>query len=165
LAVIIQLANKTNFFKEERKMAKITPDMSDDDVRAVVDGLNVDDQDAAREALKDASPRQVFMIAMPHGLKRQPDIKEKLEGIEGTVVWVIEGDGGGSYAMIFGGGDLNVQEGEVADARATVTLSVDTWKKMANNETNPPMAFMQGLMKVTGDMGFLMQLQNVMPQM
>jgi|GEM_PF-303845 len=147
-------------------MAKaITPSMSDDEVRAIVDTLDINDQNATREVMKDASPRQVFMVVMPHGFKKQPDIAAKMEGIEGTVLWVIEGEGGGSFAMSFGGGNLQVKEGEVADARATVTLSVDTWKKIAAGETNPPMAFMQGMMRVTGDMGFLIQLQNVMPQM
>lgn len=146
-------------------MPEITPNMTDDEVRAVIDQLDVNDPEAARQAMKNATPRQVFMVAMPHGFKRQPDIKEKLEGIEGTVMWVIEGEGGGTYSMTFSGGNLEVKEGEVPEPRATVTLSLDTWKKIANGETNPPMAFMQGLMKVTGDMGFLIQLQNVMPQM
>ena len=147
-------------------MAKeITPNMSEAEVRAVIDTLDLSDPNSVREASKNATPKQAFMYAIPYGLTKQPDIKSKMEGIEGTVCWVIEGDGGGAYSMIFGGGDLKVKEGEAADARATVTLSVDTWKKIANNETNPPMAFMQGLMRVTGDMGFLIQLQNVMPQM
>ena len=144
---------------------KVTPNMSDDEVRAIVDTMDINDPNAAREVMKDASPRQVFMVVMPHGFSKQPDIAAKMEGIEGTVVWVIEGEGGGSFAMTFGGGKLQIKQGDVPDARATVTLSVDTWKKIANGETNPPMAFMQGMMRVTGDMGFLIQLQNVMPQM
>jgi len=146
-------------------MAEITPNMSDDEVRAVIKGLDMNDQNAAKEAMKNATLKQLFMVAMPYGLTQQPDIKSKLEGIEGIVVWEFEGEGGGTYAMNFGGGDLKVTEGDVADCRAKVSLSVDTWKKIANGETNPPMAFMQGMMKVTGDMGFLIQLQNVMPQM
>lgn len=157
---------KIKIDKEEEKMAKqVTPNMSDDEVRAIVDTLDISDQNAAREIMKDASPRQVFMVVMPHGFKKQPDIASKMEGIDGTVAWVIEGEGGGSFAMSFSGGQLKVSEGAPPDARATVTLSVDTWKKIANGETNPPMAFMQGMMRVTGDMGFLIQLQNVMPQM
>lgn len=144
---------------------EILPTMSDDEVRKVIDTLDLNDPNAIREASKNASPRQAFMVAMPYGLQKQPDISAKLEGIEGTVMWVIEGDGGGTYSMVFGGGTIKVKEGEVADPRATVSLSLDTWKKIANGETNPPMAFMQGMMRVTGDMGFLIQLQNVMPQM
>jgi len=146
-------------------MAKqITPDMSDDDVRALLDEIGFEDQNALKEAMQTASPKQVFMVAMPHGLSKQPDIASKMAGIEGTVLWVIEGDGGGKFAMIFGGGELKVQEGDV-EARSTVTLSIDTWKEMSSGQTNPQMAFMQGKMTVTGDMSFLMQLQGVMPQM
>lgn len=146
-------------------MAEITPDMSDDQVREVLDTLDINDQNAMREAMKNATPRQAFVVAVPYGFSKQPDIASKMEGIEGSIAWVIEGDGGGKFVFVFGGGNLTVEEGEKEDARATVTLSMETWKKIANGETNPPMAFMQGMMKVTGDMGFLMQLQNVMPQM
>ncbi len=144
--------------------AEVNPNMSDDEVRGVLDGIDMNDQTALREAMKNASPRQVFCVAMPHGLSKQPDIQSKMAGIEGTVLWVVEGEGGGKFAMIFGGGELKVEEGDV-EARATVTLSTDTWKEISAGNTNPQMAFMQGQMKVTGDMSFLMQLQSVMPQM
>jgi len=145
-------------------MAKITPDMSDDAVRAALDELDMNDQNALREAMLEASPKQVFLVAMPHGLSKQPDIADKLKGIEGSVLWVVEGEGGGKFGMIFEGGELKVQEGDL-EARATVTLSIDTWKEMSSGATNPQMAFMQGKMQVAGDMSFLIQLQGVMPQM
>ena len=143
---------------------QITPDMSDEQVKSILDSIDPTDQKALREALQTASPRQVFMVAMPLAFSKQPDIASKMGGIEGTVLWVIEGEGGGKFAMKFGGGNMEVSEGET-DARATVTLSIDTWRDIAAGKTNPQMAFMQGKMTVNGDMGFLIQLQGVMPQM
>ncbi len=146
-------------------MAEVTPETTDDELRAILDGLDLNDADAAKEVMKNATPRQVFMVAMPHGMTKQADIKEKLTGIEASVLWVIEGEGGGSFGMVFSGGELKMEEGDKPDATATVTLDVSTWKEMASGETNPQAAFMAGKMQIAGDMSILMQLQGVMPSM
>lgn len=144
--------------------AQITSDMNDEQVREILESVDVGDRNALKECLMDASPRQVFCLAMPYAMSMQPDITSRMEGIEGAVLWVIEGEGGGTFAMSFGSDGFNVREGE-ADARATVKLGMDTWKELSSGKSNPQMAFMQGKMTVTGDMSFLMQLQGVMPQM
>lgn len=146
-------------------MAEVTPETTDDELKKILDGIDLTDQEASRAVMKNATPRQVFMVAMPYGMSKQPDIKEKLAGIEASVLWVIEGDGGGSFGMTFSGGELTMEEGDKPDATATVTLSVDTWKEMANGDTNPQAAFMSGKMQVAGDMSILMQLQGIMPSM
>ena len=146
-------------------MAKVTPDMSDDQVVEILGGIDAGDQNALREAMKDASPRQAFMVAIPWGIKAQPDVASQLAGIEGSILWVVEGDGGGKFALIFGGGDIKVEEGDKDDATATVTLDIDTWKEMAAGETNPQAAFMAGKVQISGDLSLLMQIQGVMPQM
>jgi len=146
-------------------MASVTPETTDDELRKILDGLDLTDQSGMRDVMKDATPRQAFMVAMPYGLEKQPDIKTSLAGIEGSVLWVVEGEGGGSYAMIFSGGELKVEEGDKPDATATVTLDISTWKEMMSGETNPQAAFMAGKVQIAGDMSLLMQIQGVMPAM
>jgi ubiquinone biosynthesis protein UbiJ len=147
-------------------MAKVvTPETSDDEIRAILDELDLTNPDSMRSAMKEATPKQAFMVAMPYGLEKQPDIKSSLAGIDGSVLWVIEGEGGGKYAMIFSGGDMKVEEGDKPDATATVTVDMQTWKELLSGETNPQAAFMAGKVQIEGDLSLLMQIQGVMPAM
>lgn len=143
----------------------VTPQSSDQEIREILDGLDLNNPSAMREAMKNATPRQAFMVAMPYGLKKQPELKASLAGIEGSVLWVIEGQGGGKYTMIFSGGDLKVEEGDKPDATATVTVDMQTWKELLAGETNPQAAFMAGKVQISGDMSLLMQIQGVLPAM
>ncbi len=146
-------------------MAQVTPDMSDDQVVEVLKGIGAGNQDALRDAMKGASPRQAFMIAIPWGIEADPATASQLAGIEGSICWVIEGDGGGAYVLNFSGGKINVEEGQKDDATATVTLDVDTWKELTSGETNPQAAFMGGKIQIAGDLSLLMQIQGVLPAM
>lgn len=143
----------------------VTPKTSDAELKQILDGMDLTNPAAMREVMKEATPRQAFMVAMPYGLTKQPDIKSSLAGIEGSVLWVIEGPGGGKYAMIFSGGELKVVEGDKPDATATVTVDMQTWKELMTGETNPQAAFMAGKVQISGDMSLLMQIQGVMPAM
>ncbi len=143
---------------------KITPDMTDEQVIAIIETLDVNNPDAARPVMAEASPRQIFVVAFQHMMNKQPDLAEKADGIDGSIKWVIEGDDGGSYLMAFGDGKVDIKESD-DEATATVTLDMETWKGMLSGETNPQAAFMSGKMTIAGDMGLLMQLQGVMPAM
>ena len=146
-------------------MANVTPQTTDDELKSIIDGLDLDNPDAMREVMKDATPKQAFMVAMPYGLEKQPEMKDQISGIEGTISWVIEGDDGGAYTMVFDGGSLKVEEGQKDDATATVTLDMATWKELLSGESNPQAAFMGGKIQIAGDLSLLMQIQGVMPAM
>jgi len=147
-------------------MAKqVTPDMSDDQVIEILNEIGASDQNALREVMKNASPRQAFVVAIPWGIKAQPDVASQLSGIQGSVLWVVEGEGGGKYVLNFSGGEVSVEEGDKPDATATVTLDIDTWKELSSGETNPQAAFMSGKVQIAGDLSLLMQIQSVMPGM
>ena len=62
------------------------------------------------------------------------------------------------YWVLEDGKLLDSQLGEAADADFTLTMSYDDAKKVQQGELDPNAAFMQGRMKVTGNMGKLMSL-------
>src|ERR671922_656067 len=62
------------------------------------------------------------------------------------------------YWILDNGKLLESQLGEVADPDFTLTLSYDDSVKVQKGELDANAAFMQGRMKVTGNMGKLMQL-------
>lgn len=115
--------------------------------------------------MANASPKQAFMVAIPFGIQSQPAMAAQLSGIEGSVLWVVEGEGGGKYCLNFSGGKISVAEGDKPDATAIVTLDLGTWKELTSGETNPQAAFMAGKIQIAGDLSLLMQIQGVMPQM
>ncbi|MEO0982738.1 MAG: SCP2 sterol-binding domain-containing protein [Pseudomonadota bacterium] len=68
----------------------------------------------------------------------------------------------GDTGKLFINGADGVVNNEDADADATINVGWDDFTKLAAGEMDPTMAFMQGKLKVAGDMSVAMQLQNLM---
>lgn len=82
-------------------------------------------------------------------------------GATAKMQYVVTGtpDGDVSYYWVLENGKLlESQMGEVADADFTITTTYEDSKKIQQGELDPNAAFMQGRMKVTGNMGKLMSL-------
>lgn len=65
------------------------------------------------------------------------------------------------YYFELDGGKVQVSLGELADAEATLTQSYDVAVAILKQELNAQNAFMQGKLKISGNMMKLMQLQGV----
>ena len=76
---------------------------------------------------------------------------------------VTDGPDGGEQKYYFqlDSGKVQVGIGELADAEATLTQSYETAVAITKQELNAQNAFMQGKLKITGNMMKLMQLQGV----
>ncbi|HEY1631650.1 MAG TPA: SCP2 sterol-binding domain-containing protein [Rhizomicrobium sp.] len=55
-----------------------------------------------------------------------------------------------------------VTDGAGKDADCTITLSLETFEKMAKGELDGTSAFMQGKLRVAGDMGLAMKLGPIL---
>lgn len=71
----------------------------------------------------------------------------------------------GSAGRIFLDGGANTVTQDDGAADTTLQLSLDDFVQMAQGKLDPTMAFMQGKLKVLGDMGVAMQLQGVMAKL
>lgn len=55
-----------------------------------------------------------------------------------------------------------VSDGEGRPADCTITISLDTFSRLARQELDPTSAFMQGKLRVAGDMGLAMKLGPIL---
>lgn len=65
-----------------------------------------------------------------------------------------------AYWVAFKDGTVTAGLGETADPDVTITQDHGTATDLARGEVNPQGAFMQGRLKVTGNMGSLLQNQD-----
>ncbi len=145
----------------------ITANMNETQIVAELAKINLKDSQALRSAAKEATPKQMYEVIVPHMLKSmQSDIADALRQVNGAVLWDITGDGGGKWAMVFpGDGTMKVTAGDRPDATATIQMAYEHWKQMQSGETQPQQLFMAGQMVVTGDLSIIMQLQTSLPQL
>jgi len=69
------------------------------------------------------------------------------------------------YYFTLEGGNAEVSLGEIADAEATISQNYETAVAINKQELNAQQAFMQGKLKISGNMMKLMQLQSVFTAM
>jgi len=82
----------------------------------------------------------------------------KAAGLNASYLFDI--DGAGKWTVRVENGQVNVSEGEEA-ADTTISASEDTFVKIVNGDQSPTSAFMTGKVKVSGDMGNAMKLQQL----
>ena len=71
-------------------------------------------------------------------------------------------DFGGSEGVVMLDGIANQATEEDGEADTTIKVSWDDWEAMAGGQLDGMTAFMQGKLKVEGDMSNAMQLQSVL---
>lgn len=71
----------------------------------------------------------------------------------------------GDEGKLFIDGAAGVANNDDAEADATVKVDWEDFKKLAAGQLDPTMAFMQGKLKVLGDMSVAMQLQTIMSKL
>lgn len=80
-------------------------------------------------------------------------------GLNATLKFDFEGNGN---IYIDGKSTPNTVSTENKPADCTITVSLDTFKKMVSRELDGTTAFMQGKLKVAGDMGVAMKLGPIL---
>jgi len=105
-----------------------------------------------------STPTQVFEEM------KQRLTKEKAQKINASYLFDIGGDEGGKWSVDLTKPTDWVTKGS-ADTQAQCTITVgkaEDWVALATGKMNPTMAFMQGKIKVKGDMSLALKLQSLL---
>lgn len=109
-----------------------------------------------------ATARQTYEVILPSAASARPDLASKLAGTKAIFKFEIVGEGGGIWCLHIDGPNLTVTRGDNPNANVTITMNEADRRAMARRELDPQMAFMQGKIKIAGDMGLAMKLGTIL---
>lgn len=110
--------------------------------------------------LKGYSLDEVFQ-KMEEVLNKEPG---PTKGIQAIYQYVITGEGGGTYLLHLSDGKVKAEKGEAANADCTLQMSLEAFRDLLMGNLNGTAAFMTGKLKVKGNLGLAMKMENVLRQ-
>ncbi len=105
------------------------------------------------------SVKEVFEVHIPARLKAKPDLIGKINAV---YQFHIAGAEGGSWAVDCTQPGGAVTPGTASAPRCTVSMGDADFLKLVTGKLNAQMAFMTGKIKIQGDMGLAMKLQQLL---
>ncbi len=103
--------------------------------------------------------REIFERHIPDRFRAKPDVVSKIAAV---YQFDISGPGGGSWSVDCTAPGGKITEGKVTGARCTVAATDADFLNIVNGKLNPQMAFMSGKLRIQGDMGLAMKLQQIL---
>ena len=103
--------------------------------------------------------REVFEHHIPERFRAKPNVVSK---INATYQFNISGPGGGSWSVDCTAPGGRITEGSAQNPRCTVAATDGDFLAIVNGKLNPQMAFMSGKLRIQGDMGLAMKLQQIL---
>lgn len=103
--------------------------------------------------------KDVFEKHIPAKFQAKPDVVSKINAV---YQFNITGPGGGSWSVDCTQPGGRIQPGAVADAKCTVAAVDQDFLAIVNGKLNAQMAFMSGKLRIQGDMGLALKLQQIL---
>ncbi|GAB4529945.1 MAG: hypothetical protein Kow0063_07460 [Anaerolineae bacterium] len=101
------------------------------------------------------NPAEIF-AQMPEAF-----LADKAGNLRATFQFNLSGDEGGDWAVTVADGVCTVAEGQAEKPDVTVGMDAGDFVKMISGELQPVVAFMQGKIKLQGNMNMAMKLQEL----
>ena len=92
-------------------------------------------------------------------LKANP---ERVAGFSAAYQFDLSGDEGGQFHIVMRDGLGEAGPGAAVDPNITISMAASDFVDMRTGKLDPTMAFMNGMIKIKGDMGLAMKLQSVL---
>lgn len=90
----------------------------------------------------------------------QAFLPEKAGSAKGSIQFDLGGEGGGKWVMEVADGTCQVREETAEAPNVTLSMKAPDFVAMYKGKMNPVQAFMGGKIKVSGNVGLVMQLLN-----
>jgi putative sterol carrier protein len=94
--------------------------------------------------------------------KRAAANSAKLQGMNAVFQFCLSGDEPGCWQVKLEGGKAQVVEGTPSTPGVTINMSSADFKDMVGGKLNATQLFMSQRLKLQGDMGLAMKLQNLL---
>ena len=106
--------------------------------------------------MSDLTAREIFENELPNRLEGN----EKAQATDAVYVFNIDGDNGGTWTVDLTKDEDFVNEGAADDAQCTINMKEKDFIDLWTGKLPGTQAFMMGKLKLKGDMGLAMKLQN-----
>jgi putative sterol carrier protein len=87
-------------------------------------------------------------------------LPEKAGATKAIIQLDLTGEDGGQWVLDIAGGECKVRNEKAEQSDVTVTMDAEDFAALYRNQLNPVQAFMGGRIKVSGNVGLVMQLLN-----
>jgi len=104
------------------------------------------------------SIRQIFQ-EIDSALREDPS---QAEGVNAVYEFHFHDEESLTYQLVLKEDEKYASEGSKEDADCTLTMLKEDFKKMVEGELNGTKAFMSGRLKIQGNMGLALKLQNLL---
>lgn len=85
----------------------------------------------------------------------------KAPDFDATVQFKLSGEGGGDWYVSIANGQIDVEKGLADGPTATIMMDAQDYADMVTGKLNAMAAFMQGKVKVEGDLNTVMKFQTL----
>ena len=85
----------------------------------------------------------------------------KAKGVNAVIQLNATGEGGGLYYTTVSEGKATLTEGTAPNPTVTINVAAKDWIDMMSGSLDPTRAFMQGKLRITGDLGLMMRFQSM----
>ena len=85
------------------------------------------------------------------------------KGVNAVFQFELSGDEGSTFHVSVADGTMKVSDGPTQSPNTTIKMNATDYVKMVNGKLSVTMAFMKGLLKVTGNVVLAQKMQTIFP--